>query len=311
MHSPDRRSARALQRQSLLKMGSLALPVCLWAGSAAHAQHGADTARPDRIQIEYIQPKTPAHQQIYETIKERQVLEKLKEIFSPFKLPSTIAMRTMSCDGVSNAWYSRQSGQPTMTICYEYLADILKNVPADGTAKISRSDAIIGQLFYVVAHEMGHAAFDLLDIPIFGRTEDAADQFSTYIMLKFAKEESRRLIIGAAYSYKDVVESKGVQAPMKAFSDVHGSPPQRFYNLICLAYGSDPQLFGDFVTEGFLPDRRAKSCAAEYGEVNFAFTRLIVPHLDMQLVKQELSKTWLPQSPARPAQSQDASGREQ
>jgi hypothetical protein len=27
--------------------------------------------------------------------------------------------------------------------------------------------------------------------------------------------------------------------------DVHGTPAQRFYNLLCIAYGADAQLFGD------------------------------------------------------------------
>ena len=41
----------------------------------------------------------------------------------------------------------------------------------------------------------------LLKIPLFGREEDAADQFSAYIMLHFGKEDAHRLIEGAAYQY--------------------------------------------------------------------------------------------------------------
>jgi hypothetical protein len=46
------------------------------------------------------------------------VLEKLQQIFSPFKLPIDVTLKTVGCDGADNAWYQR----PTMTICYEYLA---------------------------------------------------------------------------------------------------------------------------------------------------------------------------------------------
>jgi len=38
-------------------------------------------------------------------------------------------------------------------------------------------DAICGQLFFAVAHELGHAMFDIFDVPGFGRQEHAADQF--------------------------------------------------------------------------------------------------------------------------------------
>ena len=54
-------------------------------GLAAPA--AADAPRPNRILIEYVPPKNPAHQKIYETLKGHEVLEKLQQIFSPFKLP--------------------------------------------------------------------------------------------------------------------------------------------------------------------------------------------------------------------------------
>jgi hypothetical protein len=79
-----------------------------------------------------------------------------------------------------------------------------------------------------------------------------------------------------------------------AYSDVHGAPAQRFYNLVCLAYGADPVLFVDAVEKGYLPEGRASSCKREYNQVAFAFRELIGPHLDQQLAKQVLNKQWLP-----------------
>jgi hypothetical protein len=61
-------------------------------------------------------------------------------------------------------------------------------------------DGELGQLFFAMAPEMGHGAFDLCNTPIFGRQEDAADSFATYFMLQFGKSDARRLIGGAAYS---------------------------------------------------------------------------------------------------------------
>ncbi|RPI47077.1 MAG: hypothetical protein EHM67_00255 [Hyphomicrobiaceae bacterium] len=73
--------------------------------------------------------------------------------------------------------------------------------------------------------------FDLLNVPIFGHQEDAADQFAGYIILHFGKADARRLILGAAHSYKKYVQNPTVTAPLTAFSDEHGPPAQRFYNL--------------------------------------------------------------------------------
>ena len=52
------------------------------------------------------------------------------------------------------------------------------------------------------AHEVGHAAFDIFGVPIFGREEDAADNFATYIMLQFGGEQARRLIGGPAWAWR-------------------------------------------------------------------------------------------------------------
>jgi len=144
--------------------------------------------------------------------------------------------------------------------------------------------------------------FDILRVPIFGNAEDAADHFATYIMLQFGKDQARRLITGAALSYKQYVMGPQVTAPLVAFSDAHSAPAQRFFNLLCLAYGANQELFSDFVTKGYLPEARTRGCKGEYDQVAFAFRDLIVPHLDQQMAKVVLNKAWLPEVQAPPPQ---------
>jgi len=257
----------------------------------------AADAQPNRIQIEYVIPTTPEHQQIYQMIKERRALEKLQELYGAFRLPIDLTLRTVECDGVSNAWYQRGR----VSVCYEYLSDILKMMPQETTAAgIAPGDAVVGQFFYVLSHEMGHAMFDLLDVPVFGRSEDAADQFATFIMLQFGKDQARRLVMGAAHSYKAFITNPKITAPLAAFSDTHSPPPIRFFNLLCLAYGADSALFADVVSKGYLHEMRASNCRKEYREVAFAFNRLIGPHLDKGIAQTVLQKTWLPEEKARP-----------
>ena len=290
MISPGRTvAARAGAASAALIIGFITLPV-----TPALAQN-----QPNRIRIEYEPPTNPEFQPIYEALKQRQALEKLQELFSPFKLPADLTIKAKQC-GMSNAWYQR----PTLTICYEYLDDVRKNTPKETTPEgITPTDAILGQFFYVVAHEMGHAMFDALNVPLFGRPEDAADQFAAYLMLHMgSKQDARRLIAGAAYTYKNNMEGSKVTAPITAFADVHGAPFQRFYNLLCIAYGADPETFGDLVNKGYLPKDRAKSCRVEYGELNYAFQQLIKPYLDPDLTKKVVEKNWLPDTAARPEQ---------
>jgi hypothetical protein len=249
-------------------------------------------AESHRIGVEYVPPSNPAHQPIYDLLRQRRALEKFQEIFSPFRLPIALSLKTLGCDGVANAYYQR----PELKICYEYLDRIRGNMPKEPTETgITQIDAVLGQFFYVVAHEMGHAVFDLYNVPLFGRPEDAADQFAAYMMLQFGKNEARRLIGGAAFSFKDFVHRPQLVMPLEAFSSTHGAPAQRFYNLLCIAYGADSKVFGDVVEKGYLPEKRAATCRAEYREVAFAFKQLIAPHLDEELMKQVLDRAWLPE----------------
>jgi hypothetical protein len=268
----------------------------------------AAEAQANRMVVEYVPPTNPAHQALYQKLKERRVLEKLQEVFSPFRLPVELKLRTVGCDGVSNAWYQKprpgSSDPPSVNVCYEYLAEILQSMPPETTpAGITPMDAMVGQFFYVFAHEMGHAIFDVLGIPVFGREEDAADDFATYLMLRFGDEESRALITGAAYSYRKYVQGSQLTVPLAAFSDAHSAPPQRFYNLLCTAYGSDATRYGDFVEKGYLPKSRAGSCKREYNTTAFAFHELIAPHVDKELAKEVLGKNWLPDAKRPPPQN--------
>ena len=257
----------------------------------------ADDERTNRIRIEYGVPKTPEHSALMELMKQRRALERFQEIYSPFRLPIEVTLTMQDCNGVSNAWYAR----PTVTICYEYLEDIRKNVPETLPANsifsgITQADAVFAQFFYVVAHEMGHAMFDLLDVPLWGHPEDAADGFAIYMMLDLGKDDAARLILGAAYSYQNYMKNSNVCVPLIAFADIHDAPMQRFYNLLCIAYGAHPELFGNLVAKANLPKNRADNCRHEFDEISYAFQHTMVSHLDPQMAKEILNKNWLPRN---------------
>ena len=244
--------------------------------------------RPDRIQISYVPPKKSAHEATFQLLKERQTLEKFKGLLSALRLPRTLLLKVEECDGEVNAWY----GDDAVTVCYEYLEDILQNAPKETTpAGVSRTDAIMGPTLEVFLHEVGHAVFDYLSVPVLGREEDAADQFAAYVLLQFAESDARRLIYGVAYSYN--IDASKPSAKKNPFADEHGLPAQRFYNVLCMAYGADSKLFADLVDKGYLPRERAEGCADEYGQVIKALNKLIGPYIDQGRAKQVRARQWL------------------
>jgi hypothetical protein len=248
-------------------------------------------ARASRISVVHVPPKNPAHQAIHNLLKEHRSLEKLQELLSPFRLPRPVMMRLEECDGEANAWYD----DDVVTVCYEYIQDIWQNAPEETTPTgVAPIDAVCGPLYDVFLHELGHALFDVLDVPLLGREEEAADQVSAYIMLQLGKAEARRLIMGTAYAYQREAETSPAPVTLKQFADQHGTPAQRLFNLLCFAYGADAKLFADIVKKGYLPKERAEACDDEYQQVEHAFQKLIDPHIDQVLKKRVFKKSWLP-----------------
>jgi hypothetical protein len=288
-----------------LKKPKLPLILALAAASAALVPYPASAARakPNRIAVSYVTPKDPAHQPIYDRLKEFRPLEKMKVILSPFRLPHTLLIKTEGCDGESNAWYD----DGAITICYEYIDEIWRTAPAETTADgVTPLDARVAPVVDTVLHEFGHAIFDILALPVFGREEDAADQVAAYMALQLGKDESRRHIGAVAYAYMTEVKA-AAPLQLKQFADEHGTPAQRFYNVLCIAYGADDKQFGDLVAKGYLPKDRSEGCEDEYRQAARAFQKLVEPHIDQRLVKKVLSRSWMP-DPARRIPRQPAAG---
>ena len=129
----------------------------------SQVQAAETDAQSNRIKIEYFDPPNPALRGVYELVKKRRTLERIQEVFSPFRLPIELIIRTGSCEGAANAWYNR----PAVSVCYEYIDQILQSLPAEPTPEgVTREDAVTGETFYVLAHEMGHATFDLFTVPM-------------------------------------------------------------------------------------------------------------------------------------------------
>jgi hypothetical protein len=268
---------------------------------------GMDQAQVNNIRITYEPPKNPDHQKLYETLMEHQVLEMMQHMLSPFRFPVEVNIRTMGCDGLADFWFSYDDSVPTVHMCYELLQQIMKSKPAEPTPvlKIAPHDVVVGQFLFWSLHEMGHAVYHIFEVPLFGREEDAADEFAVYLMLHFGKDQAHRWVEGGAYAQHQFLEgfkeNPEVQKRLEYFSGTHGTPEQRFYNELCLAYGADPVLFADVVGSGLLPKMRADHCAHEYETFDYAFKSMVRPHIDRQLAKAVMHEMWFPDTAAQQA----------
>ena len=239
------------------------------------------------IVISYEPPTNPVYQEVYNDLKARHVLEELQHFLAFIHYPKPLGVKLTSC-GESNSWYD--SVKQGVELCYE-IVDWIKRVAPEQpqVGNLTREDAIVGPIVQVILHELGHATFDFLNVPIAGREEDAADQFSAYLMLLAGKDMAHRTLPGAGYFWA------ATDTPYSriAYSDVHGEPLQRSYNLLCMAYGAYPDEFQYLVDAELLPKARAALCAHDYKLLARAFDKTVGPHVDYDMLKLEQTRQWL------------------
>jgi hypothetical protein len=98
-------------------------------------------------------------------------------------------------------------------------------------------------------------------------------------------------VVGVAWMYAQ--ESKEATLSRDALANVHGLAGQRFYNLLCIAYGAEPRLFADVVEKKHLPASRAETCADEYGQVAYAVKTLMDRYVDESTRERVFAKDWV------------------
>ncbi len=215
----------------------------------------------------YMQPNDK-NKTAYQALQSRHILEVYSQFLSPLHLPHPLMLVALNCQPdfhSDSPFYS--SDDRALHFCYEWYNDVLQFSPKATTPEgVTRTNVITGMWAGTLLHETGHALFDMLDVPVFGREEDAADQVAAFIALQFNPDVQRTIIKGFAYFWqmaakagndpptandpnppKDVVQ-RCFSDPLCAYSDEHGTASQRLYNTLCLGYGGNRDAFKDFVT---------------------------------------------------------------
>lgn len=259
-------------------------------------QPGSTTAQDlqdSQVEIAYREPRNPAFRPYYEDLKRRKVLEDLRQFLSPLRLPRPVLVLTAEC-GTDVVPY--QPGKP-VTLCYEYLARIVKLAPAVTTPTgISREDAIVGAFVQFVLHEISLAVFDLLHIPVWGRQHDAADNVAAFVMLQFGRDVALRIVSGTVWFF----EASNVAWTGSDFARETSPEAQRFYNYLCIAFGSgDPAVLDLVRNTGLLQTPRARRCGLEYERLGYAFSQALLPHIDADRLRKVQSMQWLKPEPGK------------
>ena len=149
------------------------------------------------------------------------------------------------------------------------------DVAADPTGIDDAGLFVLGNVLFAVYHEFGHALIDLLDLPVVGREEDAADGFAAIRMIPPAPDPvGDDLIIAVADGWR--LQSDGFDRA--ALWDEHALDEQRHYALVCLLVGSDQGGFFDYAREAGLPIERIVTCPEDFSNMQTGWRRLLSRH---------------------------------
>ena len=218
-----------------------------------------------------------------EWLQETRLLDDNAEwLNSVYRLPYDVKVEGAECD-TENAFYS--PGKKAIRICYEIV-----------DAALRAGEVVYGDLAYddpdladefaynvldgIMMHEVGHALIDVYDLPTTGMEEDAVDQFSALIQSRtygdydpyFETGQNMMLDMAGWWDYM----SQYREAPYWA---VHSLNEQRFFNVACYVYGSDPEYNRDLLGFDYLPHSRAKTCPSEYERMSSSWDRLLDGYL--------------------------------
>lgn len=183
-------------------------------------------------------------------------------------LPRDVGLRYAECDE-ANAYYDPEERHILM--CIELMEDIASTVEGQFETEDEAAEAAAGAWLAVALHEAGHAMVDVMELPVTGREEDAVDQLAAWILIESDDVDS---VLGAAASYYTEDE-----ADDSDFADEHSLNRQRYFNLVCWAYGSDPENSQELIDTWELPEARAEGCEAEYAQLDRSWSRLLREHL--------------------------------
>ena len=177
---------------------------------------------------------------------------------------------------------------------FRAVCDQVEKIAAKGDAD-TREKVLAGTIVQALFYESAQAIFDILQVPVWGRRGDAADRLAGFLIVGVGSDISYQLIVGTAIFF----QNSGKTWTGSQFASVNSPEAQRFYNFLCMAYGSDTVRFGylaeseDKTKDPIIPRNRAVRCSDEYTQVRSAFNLRIMPYVDPDLLIRLRATQWL------------------
>jgi hypothetical protein len=133
---------------------------------------------------------------------------------------------------------------------------------------------VLGNVEFSLVHELAHLLIAEKDVPIIGSEESAADYIAILALIRedpidpTQRDRALKSLVAAADAFAIAWQTgvaTGADAP---YWESHALSIQRYYQVACLLYGSDPAEFERVPEIVGLPETRSRNCAAEFANAN-------------------------------------------
>ena len=228
------------------------------------------------ITVLFDKPKKKKYKRIAKSLEESGAYQQLAErLTETYKLPVDLPIRFTEL-GEENAYFDPNTNE--ITVGYELIDAYSQIFEIDKKDPEAYQQELVDAGYFTVCHEVGHALVALFEIPITGSEEDAVDEFATLLLLKMNDEQAESALISGIEQFSvDAAASESLED--LSFTAEHSFDKQRFYDVLSLVYGSDPDYHSDLISEDYLPEEMAEDSVAEYERKSAVWDRLLAEHL--------------------------------
>ena len=225
----------------------------------------------------YGAPSSEESRQLLSLVQSGNLAERMASFTeSRMRLRHNLAVGFQDC-GSSNAFY--RPANRAIVICTEFIKHVAgllierKAIFAQQPPQ-APGEWLIGILWVVYLHELGHAIIDLDQIAITGREEDVADQFAIWASLNYINDLGLLAVVPGIWYFQELATSQRLkdlppETLAHLLSDEHSLQGQRALNFACWVYGRNPEAGRALTRFVALSDSRAQRCESEYRSLNY------------------------------------------
>lgn len=189
------------------------------------------------LKLEFATPKDKTHKDIAIVFEKSGDFQAIVDgLNNTFIFPKNVTIKFAAGDG---PYYS--PGNRTVYMSYDFIY-YLSSLYFKQYPKASDDSMIqftLRSTEFLMYHELAHALIDLYQLPIVSNEETAADNLAVILALEYTRD-GLDTVLDSAVLFDLLDKDAPKQYDESDYWDEHALDAQRFYNILCLAYGRYP-----------------------------------------------------------------------